>query len=133
MATPAKTILLVDDEDTVRRFSARVLSQHGFDVLSVGSGPDALRAADERGNAIKLLLTDVMMPGMNGCQLAELLLAREPALRVLFISGYAEDVLATSVGLVPGAAFLSKPFKPKALVAKVREVLHESAGDNSTS
>ena len=85
MATPVPTILLVDDEDTVRRFSARVLSQHGFDVISVGSGPDAVRVADEPGTAIKLLLTDVMMPGMNGCQLAELLLARQPSLRVLFI------------------------------------------------
>jgi two-component system cell cycle sensor histidine kinase/response regulator CckA len=133
MATPVPTILLVDDEDTVRRFSARVLSQHGFDVISVGSGPDAVRVADKPGTAIKLLLTDVMMPGMNGCQLAELLLARQPSLRVLFISGYAEDVLANSVGLVPGASVLSKPFKPKALVTKVREVLDESAGDNPTS
>lgn len=72
---------------------------------------------------IDLLLTDVMMPGMNGLQLAELLLARRPSLRVLFMSGDAEDVLASDVGLVPGASFLGKPFKSKALVAKVREVL----------
>ena len=60
---------------------------------------------------------------MNGCQLGESLLARRASLRVLFMSGYAEDVLLTNVGLVPGAAFLGKPFKPKALVTKVREVL----------
>ncbi len=60
---------------------------------------------------------------MNGCQLAESLLARRRSLRILFMSGYAEDVLVTNVGLVPGAAFLGKPFTTKALVTKVREVL----------
>ena len=123
MTKPVETILLVDDEDTVRRFSARVLIKHGFHVVSAGSAQEALDAAHARGDSIDLLMTDVMMPGMNGRQLAELLLARKPSLRVLFISGYAEDVLATSVGFVPGAAFLGKPFKPKALVTKVREVL----------
>jgi CheY-like chemotaxis protein len=78
-------------------------------------------------------MTDVMMPGMNGCQLAEMLLALRPSLRVLFISGYAEDVLATNVGLVPSAAFLGKPFKPKALVTKVREVLDAPPGTDFRS
>ena len=123
MTNPRETILLVDDEETVLRFSARVLAKEGFRVLSAGSGQEALDAARAVDHAIDLLMTDVMMPGMNGCQLAELLLARRPSLRVLFMSGYAEDVLVTNVGLVPGAAFLSKPFKPKALVTKVREVL----------
>lgn len=122
MTNPRETILLVDDEETVLRFSARVLAKEGFRVLLAGSGQEALDAA-RADDAIDLLMTDVMMPGMNGCQLAELLLAQRPSLRVLFISGYAEDVLVTNVGLVPGAAFLSKPFKPKALVTKVREVL----------
>ena len=123
MTNPVETILLVDDEDTVRRFSSRVLEKHGFGVLSAGTAADAIVAACERERPIHLLLTDVMMPGMNGCQLAEHLVALFPSLRVLFMSGYAEDVLATNVGLVPGAAFLGKPFKPKALVTKVREVL----------
>ena len=122
MKNPVETILLVDDEETVRRFSSRVLEKHGFTVLSAGTGPEAIDAVRE-GHPIDLLLTDVMMPGMNGCQLAEQLLSQHPALRILFMSGYAEDVLATNVGLVPGAAFLGKPFKPKALVTKVREVL----------
>jgi len=123
MTNPHETILLVDDEETVLRFSARVLAKEGFRVVSGGCGQEALDAAQARDDAIDLLVTDVMMPGMNGCRLAELLLARRPSLRVLFMSGYAEDVLVTNVGLVPGAAFLSKPFKPKALVTKVREVL----------
>ena len=122
MTNPRETILLVDDEETVLRFSARVLAKEGFRVVSAGSGQEALDAA-ARNDAVDLLMTDVMMPGMNGCQLAEMLLARRPSLRVLFMSGYAEDVLVTNVGLVPGAAFLSKPFKPKALVTKVHEVL----------
>lgn len=130
MANPSETILVVDDEETVRRFSSRVLQKHGFDVVAASTPAEALAAADARRNAIDLLLTDVMMPGMNGRQLAELLLARRPLLRVLFMSGYAEDVLATNVGLVPGAAFLGKPFKPKALVSKVREVLDAPSGSN---
>ena len=133
MTNPPETILLVDDEETVRRFSARVLSKHGFDVLSASSGHDALDAAGGRGSHIDLLMTDVMMPGMNGCQLAEILLARQPSLRILFMSGYAKDVLATNVGLVPGAAFLGKPFKPKALVTKVREVLDALPGTDFRS
>jgi two-component system, cell cycle sensor histidine kinase and response regulator CckA len=79
-----------------------------------------------------------MMPGMNGLELEESLLARRPSLRVLFISGYAEDVLVSDVGLVPGAAFLGKPFKPKALLSIVHEVLDGppaigSSRDGSTS
>ena len=130
MADPGETILLVDDEETVRRFGARTLEKAGFRVVSAGTGADALAEAEKRDD-IRLLLTDVMMPGMNGRDLAELLLARRPSLRVLFMSGYAEDVLATSVGLVPGAAFLGKPFKPKVLVAKVREVLDSTLADGS--
>jgi CheY-like chemotaxis protein len=131
MTNPVETILLVDDEETVRRFSSRVLEKHGFDVLSAGTGTEAIAAVRDGGHSISLLLTDVMMPGMNGCQLAEQLLAQLPSLRVLFMSGYAEDVLATNVGLVPGAAFLGKPFKPKALVTKVREVLDALPGNGT--
>lgn len=131
MTTPRETILRVDDEETVRRFGARVLQKHGFEVLSAGSGPEAIAVADRRDHAIDLLLTDVMMPGMHGCELAELLLARRPSMRVLFIYGYAEDVLASNVGLMPGTAFLGKPFKSKALVTKVREVLDASPATRS--
>lgn len=123
MTNPRETILLVDDEETVLRFSARVLTKEGFRVLSARSGQEALVATQTRGDVVDLLVTDVMMPGMNGCQLAETLLAQRPSLRVLFMSGYAENVLVTNVGLVPGAAFLSKPFKPSVLVTKVRRVL----------
>ena len=130
MANPSETILVVDDEETVRRFSSRVLQKHGFDVVAASTPAEAIAAADARRNSIDLLLTDVMMPGMNGRQLAELLLARRPLLRVLFMSGYAENVLATNVGLVPGAAFLGKPFKPKVLVSKVREVLDAPSPSN---
>ena len=131
MAKPVETILIVDDEETVRRFGARTLEKAGFRVVTAGSGSDAIVSHDEHGEAIDLVITDVMMPGMNGRELAELLLARRPSLRVLFMSGYAEDVLASDVGLVPGTAFLGKPFKPKALVAKVREVLDSRLVDGA--
>ena len=107
----------------MRRFSPRVLQKHGFEALSAGTGPEAIAAAAGCDRGIDLLLTDVMMPGINGCDVAELLLARRPSLRILFMSGYAEDVLASNVGLARGAAFLGKPFKPKALVTNVREGL----------
>ena len=136
MSGPVETILLVDDEETVLRFGSRVLTKHGFAVVQATSTADAITAAD--GRLVDLLVTDLMMPGTNGCRLAETLLALRPSLRVLFISGYAEDVLASNVELVPGAAFLGKPFKPKALVTKVREVLdappgtdHRRAGQTS--
>jgi len=128
MASTVEKILLVDDEETVRRFGARVLAKHGYEVLAAGTGPEAITLARRSADQIHLLVTDVMMPGMNGRELAERLLAQRPSLRVLFISGYAENVLASHVGLVPGAAFLGKPFKPKALVTKVRDVLDSPIG-----
>ncbi len=123
MVNPNETILLVDDEETVRRFGLRVLEKHGFQVLCAATGAEALSTAHRHPGTIDLLLTDVMMPEMNGCVLAERLLAQRPSLRVLFISGYAEDVIAEQIALVGGSAFLGKPFKPKTLVTKVREVL----------
>ena len=86
----------------MRRFSPRVLQKHGFEAFSDGTRPEAIAEADGCDRSIDLLLTDVMMPGMNGCELAELLLARRPSLHILFMSGYADDVLASNVGLVPG-------------------------------
>ena len=128
MVNPNETILLVDDEETVRRFGSRVLEKHGFQVLCAATGAEALSTAHGHDGTIDLLLTDVMMPEMNGCMLAERLLAQRPSLRVLFISGYAENVIAEQIALVGASAFLGKPFKPKALVTKVREVLDAPGG-----
>ena len=128
MVNPNETILLVDDEETVRRFGSRVLEKHGFQVLCAATGAEALSTAHGHDGTIDLLLTDVMMPEMNGCVLAERMLAQRPSLRVLFISGYAENVIAEQIALVGGSAFLGKPFKPKALVSKVREVLDAPRG-----
>jgi two-component system cell cycle sensor histidine kinase/response regulator CckA len=128
MVNPLETILLVDDEETVLRYGCRVLEKHGFEVLSAANGVEALTRAQGHRGPIDLLLTDVMMPGMNGCDLATHLLALRPSLRVLFISGYAEDALADQLRRTRPSAFLGKPFKPKALLAKVREVLDASPG-----
>ncbi len=117
-AEPAKdhrTILLVEDEPQVRKVAAVILRQAGFTVLEAGSGADALALAAKHGHGIDLLLTDMVMPGMNGRQLAEALRALRPGLRVLFMSGYSEQDL--------GPDALHKPFAPETLLAKVRAVV----------
>jgi two-component system, cell cycle sensor histidine kinase and response regulator CckA len=131
MVHPLETILLVDDEETVRRYGSRVLIKHGFGGLFAATGAEALAAAQRHPGPIDLLLTDVMMPGMNGCDLATRLLAERPSLRILFISGYAEDAISDWLRTVGRSAFLGKPFKPKALVTKVREVLDAPLAESS--
>lgn len=130
MVNPLETILLVHDEDTGRRYGSRVLQTHGFEVLSAATGTEALATAEQHGGPIALLLSDVTMPGINGCDLAARMLHRQPWLRILFISGYAEDALADQLYSVGQAAFLGTPFKPKALVTRVREVLDAPASDS---
>ncbi|HXH87654.1 MAG TPA: ATP-binding protein, partial [Gaiellaceae bacterium] len=115
----AETILLVEDEDTIRRLVRDVLGRSGYAVLDAPAGEAALELL--RANDVDLLLTDVVMPGMSGPDLARLATAERPGLRVLFTSGYTnepEELLAE-----PDAAFIGKPFSPQSLVAKVREVL----------
>ncbi|MBA2461122.1 MAG: response regulator [Actinobacteria bacterium] len=115
------TILLVEDEDTIRRLVTEVLSRSGYTVLDAPAGDAALELMRSHDGRIDLLLTDVVMPGMSGPDLARTATGEQPSLRVLFTSGYAND----RDGLVggPDVAFIGKPFSPQALVAKVREVL----------
>jgi PAS domain S-box-containing protein len=121
-ATPApgRTILLVEDEEPVRRVAARCLERAGYRVLAVADGEDALRIAAATPQ-IDLLLTDVVMPGMSGPRLADHLRAARPALPVLFISGFSRD-LPEWLAPPPGA-LLQKPFTPERLVARVAEAL----------
>ncbi|HEX2999489.1 MAG TPA: PAS domain S-box protein [Armatimonadota bacterium] len=118
-----ETILLVEDEEVVRSTVKDILSLSGYQVLSAGNSTDAFRLCAEcRGN-IHLLLTDVVMPGLSGREIAERLTPLRPEMRVLFMSGYTEsDVLHHGV-LDDSAFFIQKPFRASALVAKVREVL----------
>lgn len=121
----SETILVVEDDPQVLKMTTRLLHDLSYTVLAAGSPAEALRIATEQGDSIHLLITDVVMPGMNGRQLADRLLTMCPHLRHLFTSGYTTDVI-THRGLVDeGRHFLRKPFTRDALAAKVREVLSE--------
>jgi len=122
-ATGSETILLVEDEDTLRRLAGQVLRASGYRVLEAASGEEATALCRRFGVAIPLLITDVIMPGINGRTLADRLRDMRPGLKVLYISGYTEDLLELQGPLAPGTAFLQKPFGPAVLTRKVRELL----------
>jgi PAS domain S-box-containing protein len=118
-----ETILLVEDEPTVRALAARVLRAQGYRVLEAANGYEALRLVQEYIEPIHLLLTDVVMPQMGGKMVAEQLKALFPTIKVLFISGYADDTVVRRGGLEPGVEILQKPFSPAQLAQKVRAML----------
>jgi len=123
----SETILLVEDEAPVRAIARRVLSAAGYQVLEAADAAQARRLAGEHAGRIDLLITDVIMPGTRGPELAEELAAREPGLRVLFISGYSPDIVIQREG-VPGRGFIQKPFTPQSFRDKVRQVLEGGPG-----
>jgi CheY-like chemotaxis protein len=118
-----ETILLVEDEHAVRELARTVLESHGYSVIEAVSAEDAQELASRRGGKIDLLLTDVVMPAMSGRDLARRISAQSPQTRVLYMSGYTDNVIAEGGVLEAGMSFLQKPFSPRALAAKVREVL----------
>jgi two-component system cell cycle sensor histidine kinase/response regulator CckA len=118
-----ETILLVEDEPAVRELAQMVLSERGYKVIVALTPEDAERLAGNNGAGIHLLLTDVVMPGMSGHELAKRLTARHGNLRVLYMSGYTYNVIAEDGTLGEGVAFLQKPFTPQVLAQKVRETL----------
>ncbi len=125
-AAPAGTgevVLVVDDEDVIRRLLCRLLSRNGYQVLDAASGEEAVALVDGHGATIDLLVTDVVMPTMSGPQVAEALVARNPRLRVLFMSGYADDRMFVHGMEHDRTHFISKPFSADAALAKIREVL----------
>ncbi len=113
----SETILLVEDEDPVRRVVETMLKRHGYNVLASGSSKDALVAAERHRGVIHLLITDMVMPGMSGRKMAECLAAGRPEMKVLYVSGYG-DATAQS-----DAHFLQKPFSTEELATKIREML----------
>ena len=123
LRTGTETILLVEDEAQLRDLTRSVLAARGYSVLEAGGPVEAERLAEKHGATIHLLLTDVIMPGISGRELAKRLAARFPAMRVLYMSGYTYNVIAQDGTLERGVAFLQKPFTPSTLVEKVREVL----------
>lgn len=118
-----ETIMVVDDEESMRLIMADFLGQLGYQILSASNGQEALRVAEEYSGRIDLLLTDVKMEGLTGPELAEKLLKKRPEAKVVFISGFPEGSLAPDGVLKPGTILVQKPFSMKLLSAKLREVL----------
>ncbi len=119
-----ETILLVEDAAPVRTLARQVLETAGYCVLEAESAEAALKVCERiNGTRIDLLLTDVVMPGMSGNDMSRILLARQPDMPVLYMSGYTDDAIVQHGVLEPGINFLQKPFSPGALAVKVREVL----------
>ena len=118
-----ETILLVEDEPEVRELTRMVLADLGYSVIIAETPEDAERLCEKSATEINLLLTDVIMPGISGRELAKKLLVRSPRMRVLYMSGYSFNVIAHGGMLEDGVAFLQKPFTPSVLADKVREVL----------
>ncbi len=119
----SETVFVVEDEEAVRKLARSILVGHGYRVLEAGSGEEALRLAATHEGPIDILVTDIVLPGINGRKTAEELLRDRPALKVLYISGYSDDKLAVDGVLGSGVSFLEKPFTPEALARKVRRVL----------
>ena len=118
-----ETVLLVEDEPEVRSLVQRILKMQGYTVVTAANPDEAVAITREFKGPIQLMVTDIVMPGMSGLQLAERLTPMRPDMRVLFVSGYTDDALGHQGVLDPGTAFLQKPFSPNALARKVREVL----------
>jgi DNA-binding response OmpR family regulator len=118
-----ETILLVEDEAGIRALVRKILKRERYNVLEAGSAEEASTVAGAYDGRIDLLLTDVMLPGMGGRDLAEGLRESLPNLSVLYVSGFTDDEGVRAGGFPPGSKFLQKPFTLSALVAKVRESL----------
>jgi CheY-like chemotaxis protein len=119
-----ETILVVEDDEGVRRLTKRLLERHGYTVIEAASGVQALRSWRERQGTIDLLLTDLVMPeGVSGRELAARLREERPGLKVLFTSGYSPDIAGQALVLEVGQSFLGKPFEAHALLDMVRRCI----------
>jgi two-component system cell cycle sensor histidine kinase/response regulator CckA len=125
----AHTILVVEDDTAVGSVIRRSLERFGYQVLLVESGTEAIRIATEHPEQIDLLLTDIVMPGMNGVQVADAVVKLRDDIRVLFMSGYADQELIRTGLLSHQSRFLQKPFDPGELNRKVRETLERDDPD----
>ena len=124
----SETILLVEDETVVRQLVAEILETTGYTVLQAGDGPSALELLRRHAEPVDLLVTDVVMPGMSGPEVAKAVTAMRPGMQVLYTSGYTDSAIGHHGVLEPGIAFLQKPFSADDLTTKVRGLLDEPAG-----
>jgi two-component system cell cycle sensor histidine kinase/response regulator CckA len=121
------TVLVAEDEPGVRGPVRRILVAHGFHVLEANDGEEALVVADRHDGTIDLLLTDVVMPNMGGAELARRLRTRRPDLKILFMTGYSAEAVASHGVLAPDSSLLQKPFTAEELVRRVREILPDAS------
>ena len=133
MPTTPETILLVDDEPDVRAAIRDVLELNGYTVLEAGDAAEAVKVEAGVAGPIDLLLTDVVMPGLAGPDLARRLTPRRPQMKVIYMTGFSlVDIQNQQIGLEPGVPILAKPFRVDVLIKKVREVLAVSAPPRSS-
>lgn len=121
--TPSETILIVEDDVGVRTVISRTLARLGYQVLAADGGAEAIEIIHRHSGSIDLLLTDIMMPGMNGMEVAAKVSQSNPGIPIFFMSGYADQELVNRGLLDPSTHFLQKPFSPQELGRRVREVL----------
>jgi len=126
----SETVLVVDDEEGVRKLVSAVLHNGGYTVMEAANGSAALSVYEKNSHKIDLVLTDVVMPQMNGIELGRQLAGKNPDLQILYMSGYRDNPYHSQPG-DPPKAFLNKPFTSDVLLAKVREMLDEGGGLHS--
>jgi len=119
----SETVLLVEDEASLRELLREALEANGYSVLVARDGAEALQIAEAHAGPIQIMVTDVIMPGVTGSKIAELVAETRPEVKVLYISGYSEESVLRHGLIGPGRAFLSKPFGPEVLIRRVREAL----------
>jgi CheY-like chemotaxis protein len=129
----SETILLAEDSDGLREIAREYLGNLGYTVIEASSGEQALQRAHEFAGEIHLLLTDVVMSGMNGRELADRIVQKYPSIKILFTSGYTDDSVARQGIFDLTAAFIQKPYRPKALAKKIRETLKAPASDTENA
>jgi CheY-like chemotaxis protein len=122
-STGTETVLLVEDDELVRSLTAQVLNRAGYNVLLAANGEEAIQTAERHPKRIHLLLTDLVLSGMSGWDIAQQVIASDANVKVLFMSGYGYDVLSRQEGFDSATPILLKPFNPAALLEKVREIL----------
>jgi len=121
----SETILLVEDEISVRALTRDILHIHAYTVLEAANGDEAIALCERYEGVIHLMVTDMVMPGMSGRELARHLASSRPKMKVLYVSGYADADIKEGEALEPGSAFLSKPFTSEQLVRELRLLLDQ--------
>ncbi|MEN3340431.1 MAG: hypothetical protein V7647_4107 [Acidobacteriota bacterium] len=121
--TGTETVLLVEDNESVRALAFQALTRAGYRVIEAANGEEGIRAAQEQGDSIDLVITDVVMPGMGGREMFTRLLAVRPDMKILFTSGYTDEVILSDPAMQPGTSFIQKPFTPDSLLPVVRALL----------